>query len=122
MFNRLSNNLQNSKYPSWRIDRHGANNDLVPDELNVTPPEACHPTGAGATRVTLNLPAAAADKLSQLAEAGGGQEDLLRELGILSLRVEGGQVLVTVRDNFIQILQIFFVSANKRDGCRRLGG
>ena len=72
--------------------------------------------------MTLNLPAAAADKLSQLAEAGGGQEDLLRELGILSLRVEGGQVLVTVRDNFKQILQIFFVSANKRDGCRRLGG
>ena len=54
--------------------------------------------------MTLNLPAAAADKLSQLAEAGGGQEDLLRELGILSLRVEGGQVLDTVRDNFIQIL------------------
>ena len=72
--------------------------------------------------MTLNLPAAAADKLSQLAEAGGGQEDLLRELGILSLRVEGGQVLDTVLDNFIQILQMFFVSANKRDGCRRLGG
>ena len=43
------------------------------------------------------------DKLSQLAEAGGGDSDLLRELGILSLRVEGGQVLDTVRGNFVQI-------------------
>ena len=32
------------------------------------------------------------DKLSRLAEAGGGDAELLRELGILSLRLEGGQV------------------------------
>lgn len=32
------------------------------------------------------------DKLSRLAEAGGGEAELLRELGILSLKVEGGQV------------------------------
>ena len=47
------------------------------------------------------------DKLSQLAEAGGGDSDLLRELGILSLRVEGGQVLDIVRGNFLQIDKYF---------------
>ena len=60
--------------------------------MNVTPLESCHLSGAGATRVTLNLPAAAVDKLSRLAEAGGGEAELLRDLGILSLKVEGGQV------------------------------
>ena len=40
-------------------------------------------------KVTFNLPKDAAEKLSGLAEAG---EDVLRELGILSLQVEGGQV------------------------------
>ena len=58
--------------------------------MNVAPSESCHLPGA--TRVTLNLPAAAVDKLSRLAEAGGGEAELLRDLGILSLKVEGGQV------------------------------
>ena len=40
-------------------------------------------------KVTFNLPKDAAEKLSGLAEAG---EDVLRELGILSLQMEGGQV------------------------------
>ena len=40
-------------------------------------------------KVTFNLPKDAAEKLSGLAEAG---DDVLRELGILSLQVEGGQV------------------------------
>ena len=70
----------------------GTNKRLIADELIVTPSESCHQHGAGATRVTLNLPAAAVDKLSRLAEAGGGDAELLRELGILSLRLEGGQV------------------------------
>lgn len=40
-------------------------------------------------KVTFNLPKDAAEKLAQLAQAG---DDVLRELGILSLQMEGGQV------------------------------
>ena len=40
-------------------------------------------------KVTFNLPKDAAEKLSKLAEAG---DDVLRELGILSLEMEGGEV------------------------------
>ena len=39
--------------------------------------------------MTFNLPKDAAEKLAQLAQAG---DDVLRELGILSLQMEGGQV------------------------------
>ena len=44
-------------------------------------------------KVTFNLPKDAAEKLSKLAEAG---DDVLRELGILSLEMEGGQVMSTL--------------------------
>lgn len=40
-------------------------------------------------KVTFNIPKDAAEKLAKLAEAG---DQVLRELGILSLQMEGGQV------------------------------
>ena len=40
-------------------------------------------------KVTFNLPKDAAEKLAQLAQSG---DEVLRELGILSLQMEGGQV------------------------------
>ena len=46
-------------------------------------------------KVTFNLPKDAAEKLAQLAQSG---DEVLRELGILSLQMEGGQV----NDNVIR--------------------
>ena len=40
-------------------------------------------------KITFDLPAEAAEKLSELAKAG---DDVLREMGILSLQIQGGQV------------------------------
>lgn len=47
----------------------------------------CEPWNS--VKITFDLPRDAADKLAKLAESG---DDALRELGILSLQVEGGQV------------------------------
>lgn len=49
------------------------------------------------------------DKLSRLAEAGGGEAELLRDLGILSLKVEGGQVKQYFIDNIDQLFNLFFL-------------
>lgn len=45
---------------------------------------------SGGAKITVDLPAEAAEKLSQLAEAG---DDVLREMGILSLQIQGGQII-----------------------------
>jgi len=66
MFNRLSHVLDNK-------------------ELDVT---KCEPWNS--VKVTFNLPKDAAEKLAQLAQSG---DEVLRELGILSLQMEGGQII-----------------------------
>ena len=84
MFNRTPNNLHNnSEYSGWRV-RSGIMITIVAEEAS----EASSSSGHG-TRVTLNLPAGAADKLSQLLAAG---DHVLRELGIASLQLDDGEV------------------------------
>ena len=61
---------------------------FIIEELNVTGQSEAGPSNHG-TKVTLNLPAAAVDKLSQLLAAG---DHVLRDLGIASLQLEEGQV------------------------------
>ena len=61
---------------------------LLTDDVNVV---KCEPWNS--VKITFDLPAEAAEKLSELAKAG---DDVLREMGILSLQIQGGQVrLVT---------------------------
>jgi hypothetical protein len=47
-------------------------------------------------KVTFNIPKEAAEKLARLAEQG---DEALRELGILSIQVEGGRVSALPRFN-----------------------
>ena len=54
------------------------------DEIKVV---KCEPWNS--VKITFDLPAEAAEKLSKLAETG---DDVLREMGILSLQIQGGQV------------------------------
>ena len=54
------------------------------DDVNVV---KCEPWNS--VKITFDLPAEAAEKLSELAKAG---DDVLREMGILSLQIQGGQV------------------------------
>ena len=105
MFNRTPNNLHNnSEYSGW-IVRSGIMNTIVTEEAS----EASSSSGHG-TRVTLNLPAGAADKLSQLLAAG---DHVLRELGIASLQLDDGEVNT---EYFLVNIFICFVSAGF-SGC-----
>ena len=58
------------------------------DEINVV---KCEPWNS--VKITFDLPTEAAQRLSELAElARRGDDTTLRQLGILSLQVQGGQV------------------------------
>jgi len=58
---------------------------LNDDEIKVV---KCEPWNS--VKITFDLPAEAAEKLSKLAETG---DDVLREMGILSLQIQGGQII-----------------------------
>ena len=61
------------------------------DEINVV---KCEPWNS--VKITFDLPTEAAQRLSELAElARRGDDNTLRQLGILSLQLQGGQVLRT---------------------------
>ena len=63
-------------------------NDVF-DEINVV---KCEPWNS--VKITFDLPTEAAQRLSELAElARRGDDTTLRQLGILSLQVQGGQVI-----------------------------
>lgn len=53
----------------------------------------CEPWNS--VKITFDLPAEAAEKLSALAEAG---DDILREMGILSLQIQGGKIISMTLD------------------------
>ena len=74
------------------------------DDVNVV---KCEPWNS--VKITFDLPAEAAEKLSELAKAG--DNNALREMGILSLQIQGGQVslklMQDLRTNFDNL--IFFL-------------
>ena len=60
----------------------------ITDEINVV---KCEPWNS--VKITFDLPTEAAQRLSELAElARRGDDNTLRQLGILSLQLQGGQV------------------------------
>ena len=61
-----------------------------PDDVRVL---KCEPWNS--VKITFDLPAEAAEKLSALAQSG---DDVLREMGILSLQIQGGQVSLSSRN------------------------
>ena len=72
------------------------------DEINVV---KCEPWNS--VKITFDLPTEAAQRLSELAElARRGDDTTLRQLGILSLQVQGGQV------NQSWIIQNYFSTKN----------
>ena len=65
------------------------------DEIKVV---KCEPWNS--VKITFDLPAEAAEKLSKLAETG---DDVLREMGILSLQIQGGQVKKIVKLSYFKL-------------------
>ena len=72
-----------------RIQTTTVYNTLKIDEINVV---KCEPWNS--VKITFDLPTEAAQRLSELAElARRGDDTTLRQLGILSLQLQGGQVI-----------------------------